>query len=79
MAFKNRIRVRIINPRERETLEKQDHLTDELVEKFKGFSRVVHLLVQSKKPIVGHNCLLDMMKIYHQFYKPLPMVHPIQQ
>ena len=47
-------------------------MIDRLVEKFGGFSRVIRLLIQTKKPIVGHNCFLDVMKIYHQFYKPLP-------
>ena len=28
-------------------------------------------MIESKKPIVGHNCFLDIMKIYHQFYKSL--------
>ena len=49
-----------------------DTLTEELVKKFEGFSRVIRKLIDSKKPIVGHNCFLDIMKIYHQFYKALP-------
>ena len=49
-----------------------DTLTEELVKKFEGFSRVVRKLIDSKKPIVGHNCFLDIMKIYNQFYKTLP-------
>ena len=49
-----------------------DTLKDQLVGKFKGFSRVIDALIESKKPLVGHNCFLDIMKIYHQFYKPLP-------
>ena len=49
-----------------------DTLKDQLVGKFKGFSRVIDALIESKKPVVGHNCFLDIMKIYHQFYKPLP-------
>ena len=49
-----------------------DTLTEELVKKFEGFSRVIQKLIESKKPIVGHNCFLDIMKIYHQFYKKLP-------
>jgi len=29
-------------------------------------------LVESKKPFVGHNCLMDLMKLYHQFGQTLP-------
>ena len=49
-----------------------DTLTDELVNKFEGFSRVIQILIDCKKPIVGHNCFLDIMKIYNQFYNALP-------
>ena len=32
-----------------------------------GFSRVIELLMQSKKPIVGHNMIYDIAFIYRQF------------
>ena len=54
-----------------------DTLKDQLVGKFKGFSRVIDALIESKKPLVGHNCFLDIMKIYHQFYKPLPYSYSV--
>ncbi|RLN54139.1 hypothetical protein BBJ28_00016041 [Nothophytophthora sp. Chile5] len=37
-----------------------------------GFSKVIEVLSASKKPIVGHNALLDFVYVFHQFYKPLP-------
>lgn len=37
-----------------------------------GFSRVFRLLVELKKPIIAHNCTLDFMIMYKQFYRPLP-------
>lgn len=37
-----------------------------------GFSRVIDVLSKSKKPIVGHNALLDFVYVFNQFYKPLP-------
>ncbi|KAF4318131.1 hypothetical protein BBO99_00007474 [Phytophthora kernoviae] len=37
-----------------------------------GFSKVIEALSASKKPIVGHNALLDFVYVFHQFYKPLP-------
>ncbi|TMW66035.1 hypothetical protein Poli38472_003800 [Pythium oligandrum] len=37
-----------------------------------GFSRVIELISDSKKPVVGHNALLDFVYVFSQFYKPLP-------
>jgi hypothetical protein len=37
-----------------------------------GFSRLFKLLVELKKPIVGHNILLDLMIMYNQFHEQLP-------
>ncbi|CAK9831519.1 Pre-piRNA 3'-exonuclease trimmer [Anthophora retusa] len=49
-----------------------DCLESELLNTCIGFSKVFKLLSSCKKPIVGHNMLLDLMFIYQQFYKPLP-------
>ncbi|XP_049850795.1 poly(A)-specific ribonuclease PARN-like [Schistocerca gregaria] len=37
-----------------------------------GFRHVIDLMVDSKKPIVGHNMFLDIAHIYHSFFEPLP-------
>ncbi|KAF0357475.1 CAF1-domain-containing protein [Gigaspora margarita] len=37
-----------------------------------NFRVIIELLVQSKKPLVGHNCLLDICQIVHQFWQDLP-------
>lgn len=37
-----------------------------------GFSRVVRAISQSGKLVVGHNMLLDVMHVIHQFHTPLP-------
>ena len=70
--FQNVVVVQIVERTERRNLMLEDTLVDELVNSFEGFSRVIKALIDSKKPIVGHNCFLDIMKIYNQFYKPLP-------
>ena len=70
--FQNTIIVQVVEKVERKNLMEEDTLVDELVHAFEGFSRVVKALIDSKKPIVGHNCFLDMIKIYNQFYKELP-------
>lgn len=55
-----------IKENDKETLEK------ELLDYYIGFSIVFKLLASSKKIIVGHNILLDLMFMHQQFYKPLP-------
>lgn len=37
-----------------------------------GFLRVWKLLTAAKKPMVGHNCLYDLMFMYDHFEGPLP-------
>lgn len=69
--------VEIVTSERRKNLVMNDTLKDQLVGKFKGFSRVIDALIESKKPLVGHNCFLDIMKIYHQFYKPLPYSYSV--
>lgn len=41
-------------------------------EKTVGFSRVIRLLSDSKKLLLGHNPLLDLMHTMHKFHKDLP-------
>nr|XP_033323389.1 pre-piRNA 3'-exonuclease trimmer-like isoform X1 [Megalopta genalis] len=43
-----------------------------LLDTYIGFSKIFKLLTSSKKPIIGHNILLDLMLMHQQFYKPLP-------
>uniref|UniRef100_A0A1I8FRF0 Exonuclease domain-containing protein n=1 Tax=Macrostomum lignano TaxID=282301 RepID=A0A1I8FRF0_9PLAT len=38
-----------------------------------GFSRVFRALVNLRKPLVGHNCFLDLLAMYEYFYRPLPV------
>ncbi|PKC73561.1 CAF1-domain-containing protein [Rhizophagus irregularis] len=37
-----------------------------------NFRSIIELLVTSKKPIIGHNCFLDMCQLIHQFWEELP-------
>ncbi|XP_021956723.1 poly(A)-specific ribonuclease PNLDC1 [Folsomia candida] len=45
---------------------------NEIIDRLEGFSKVVKLMQEFKKPIVGHNMLLDIMLLYHQFVQELP-------
>ena len=67
--------VRRVTDEQRKRLEEEEGsemLSDKLVDNFMGFSKLMRHVSQSGKPLVGHNCLLDLIKIYHQFFKKLP-------
>eukprot|EP00347_Sterkiella_histriomuscorum_P012938 403366643 len=38
-----------------------------------GFSKVVEEMINAKKPLVGHNMMLDIMFLYQQFIDDLPL------
>ena len=40
-----------------------------------GFSKVIQTIISEQKPIVGHNFLVDLMHIIHQFVTPLPAAY----
>ncbi|XP_013382568.1 pre-piRNA 3'-exonuclease trimmer [Lingula anatina] len=50
----------------------QEYQEERMVNLLKGFSRVIDLISNSKKPLIGHNMLLDLMLIHDKFYLPLP-------
>lgn len=70
------VRVLKVSATERAMLESSDtheaQLKNDLLLSLRGFSRVFKLLVDMKKPIIAHNCTLDLMIMYKQFCKPLP-------
>nr|CCA26275.1 Poly(A)specific ribonuclease PARNlike protein putati [Albugo laibachii Nc14] len=67
------IQIRLVTSEEKKQLmeEKLEQMRSETNEAI-GFSRVIQVLKDSNKPIVGHNALLDFIYIYHQFCQPLP-------
>ena len=42
------------------------------IEELLGFTRVFRLLVNLKKPLVGHNCYMDLLMMFDKFYHCLP-------
>uniref|UniRef100_A0A0V0GB39 Putative polya-specific ribonuclease parn-like domain-containing protein 1 n=1 Tax=Triatoma dimidiata TaxID=72491 RepID=A0A0V0GB39_TRIDM len=46
--------------------------TENLIESLRGFTKLFKLLTRSKKPLVGHNLLFDLLIMYNQFYQQLP-------
>ncbi|XP_071438588.1 pre-piRNA 3'-exonuclease trimmer-like [Hetaerina americana] len=49
-----------------------DCLAEKAIQLLLGATKIFHLLINAKKPIIGHNCLLDLMVLLKQFYCPLP-------
>lgn len=54
-------------PKEQQMIDQENLILETI-----GMSKVVQHLIQSKKPVVGHNVLLDLMHIIHHFIAPLP-------
>ncbi|CAN8010001.1 unnamed protein product [Ixodes pacificus] len=53
---------------QRPSASRDDVIRDSLL----GFSRCFETLIRSGKPLVGHNMLLDLLLLLHQFKEPLP-------
>jgi len=71
------VMVRVVSPDQRSCLqqtEAEDELSlpEKLVDSMLGFTKVIRYISKSGKVYIGHNCLLDLLKIYHQFVQPLP-------
>jgi poly(A)-specific ribonuclease len=37
-----------------------------------GFTKVVEMLIEAQKPLVGHNMMYDIIYLYNQFVGDLP-------
>jgi hypothetical protein len=57
---------------ELEAAEGGEQLQEQLVQSMLGFTKVFRHLGQAGKPLVGHNCLLDLLKMFRQFEGNLP-------
>ncbi|XP_072850782.2 poly(A)-specific ribonuclease PNLDC1 isoform X2 [Pogona vitticeps] len=38
----------------------------------RGFTNLFQALVKAKKPLVGHNMMMDLLHLHERFYRPLP-------
>lgn len=62
-----------VDEEERKRREQQKHAKEqEELNDAVGFSRVIHAIANSRKLVIGHNMLLDIMHTIHQFYCSLP-------
>ncbi|NXG73113.1 PNDC1 ribonuclease, partial [Baryphthengus martii] len=69
------VMVKKVSPQHRQRLEnsRYDYCKKELILlSARGFTNLFHTLVKAKKPLVGHNMLMDLMHLHDKFYKPLP-------
>ena len=49
-----------------------EQLAEQLVSSMLGFTKVLRHLSESGKPLVGHNCLIDLLRMFRQFESELP-------
>jgi len=50
----------------------KENLKLSLLNKMMGIKYLLKIISKSKKPLVGHNCALDILILSNQFFKPLP-------
>ncbi|NXP46707.1 PNDC1 ribonuclease, partial [Heliornis fulica] len=70
-----KVMVKKVSPQHRQLLENSPHdcFQKELVLlSARGFTNLFHVLVKARKPLVGHNMLMDLMHLHDKFYRPLP-------
>ncbi|XP_043367177.1 poly(A)-specific ribonuclease PNLDC1 isoform X4 [Dermochelys coriacea] len=70
-----KVMVKKVSPRHRWRLENSsyDCCRKELILlSARGFTNLFQTLVEAKKPVVGHNMLMDLLHLHDKFYKPLP-------
>ncbi|KAJ2414270.1 hypothetical protein GGI10_002497 [Coemansia sp. RSA 2530] len=48
------------------------HALNTSIDEARGFCQIIDILSAARKPVIGHNMLLDVMHAYSKFYKPLP-------
>ncbi|XP_068794968.1 poly(A)-specific ribonuclease PNLDC1 isoform X5 [Struthio camelus] len=69
------VMVKKVSPQHRRLLENSsyDCCQKELIlMSARGFTNLFQALVKAKKPLVGHNMLMDLLHLHDKFYKPLP-------
>ncbi|XP_054018730.1 poly(A)-specific ribonuclease PNLDC1 [Dryobates pubescens] len=70
-----KVMVKKVSPQHRQLLEnsRYDYCQKErILLSARGFTNLFQTLVRAKKPLVGHNMLMDLMHLHDKFYKPLP-------
>ncbi|CAG2174432.1 unnamed protein product, partial [Oppiella nova] len=53
-------------------MKEEQNERERVIDGMVGFSKIFQCLVDARRPIVGHNMIMDLLFIYHHFYQPLP-------
>ncbi|KAM6086260.1 poly(A)-specific ribonuclease PNLDC1 isoform 6-T6 [Theristicus caerulescens] len=70
-----KVMVKKVSPQHRQLLENSSYdccQKEFILLSARGFTNLFQTLVKAKKPLVGHNMLMDLMHLHDKFYKPLP-------
>ncbi|KAM6081765.1 poly(A)-specific ribonuclease PNLDC1 isoform 3-T3 [Chlamydotis macqueenii] len=70
-----KVMVKKVSPQNRWLLENSPYdccQKEQILLSARGFTNLFQTLVEAKKPLVGHNMLMDIMHLHEKFYKPLP-------
>ncbi|KAM8809786.1 poly(A)-specific ribonuclease PNLDC1 [Eudromia elegans] len=71
----NEVMVKKVSLQHRRLLENSPHDSCQkelILTSARGFTNLFQALVKAKKPLVGHNMLMDLLHLHDKFYKPLP-------
>ncbi|KAJ7342158.1 hypothetical protein JRQ81_009271 [Phrynocephalus forsythii] len=69
------VMVKKMNPQQRWMLENTSYdacQKEQILLSARGFTNLFQALVKAKKPLVGHNMLMDLLHLHEKFYRPLP-------
>ena len=71
--FKDYIIIHKISPEEKQLkiIEKNKEINN-LLKREKGVKNIIDKIIETKKPIVGHNCYIDLLFIYNHFIEEIP-------
>ncbi|XP_071944253.1 poly(A)-specific ribonuclease PNLDC1-like [Antedon mediterranea] len=73
LSSKNEVVVIKVSREKREEFEAESPSWNErIIESLVGFSKVFRLITDSKKPVIGHNMLMDLLLMYDKFHNKLP-------
>ncbi|XP_008121494.1 poly(A)-specific ribonuclease PNLDC1 isoform X1 [Anolis carolinensis] len=71
----HKVLVKKMNPHQRWLLENTSYDScqkEQIILCAKGFTNLFQALVKAKKPLVGHNMMMDLLHLHEKFYNPLP-------
>jgi len=57
---------------ELKTIINSDDAREKLYVHEMGFTLIIEAMINAKKPIIGHNCMYDLLYLYNQFIGELP-------